>query len=400
MDLADERWPVERGEQFRESPRTASAPADVGGRSSPERPRLEDLDTPITSTKIDGVPLEDDLLQQALETRDRVLELQHEAERARLDHHYAVRRLHAAGASMREIAEALALSHQRVHQIIDSGGAVEERGRSRRPRLLKRLRQTERCAPPDGPFERFLADARDAIVLAQEEARALNHNYVGTEHILLGLLGAEGGLAARLLAAIGVEANAVRSALEERLVGRGATEPPPGPLSFTPRSKKGLELAVREAKEDRSVHVRSEHLLLGIARLREGLAARVLRELGADYDDLQSRLRRAALACSFCGRSGVDVAHLVAGPGVFICDRCIDKGLQVATHGKDVVASRPQFRTVPPSRRSARCSFCRKGVADVGRLVVSGAVAICDDCLRLARETHQEGRRPRNDAND
>jgi Clp amino terminal domain, pathogenicity island component len=185
----------------------------------------------------------------------------------------------------------LGLSHQRVHQIIDSGGAVEQRGRPRRRRLLKRLRQTDRCGPSDGPFERFLADVRDAIVLAQEEARALNHNYVGTEHILLGLLSAEGGLAARLLAVIGVEANAVRSALEERLVGRGATEPPPGPLSFTPRSKKALELALREAKEDRSVHVRSEHLLLGIARVREGLAARVLRDLGADYDDLQSRLR-------------------------------------------------------------------------------------------------------------
>jgi hypothetical protein len=335
------------------------------------------------------VPLEDDLLQEALETRDRVLELQHEAERARLDHQYAVRRLHAAGASMREIAEALGLSHQRVHQIIESGGAVDQRGRPR-TRLLKRLRQTERCAPPDGPFERFLADARDAIVLAQEEARALNHNYVGTEHILLGLMGAEGGLAARLLAVVGVQANAVRSALEERLVGRGATEPPPGPLSFTPRSKKALELAVREAKEDRSVHVRSEHLLLGIARVREGVAARVLQELEADYDDLKSRLRRAALACSFCGRSGINVAHLVAGPGVFICDRCISRGLQVATHGGDAVESRPQFRTVPRSRRSARCSFCRKGVAEVERLVVTGAVAICTDCLRLAGETQRQ----------
>jgi ClpX C4-type zinc finger protein/ClpA/ClpB-like protein len=188
--------------------------------------------------------------------------------------------------------------------------------------------------------------------------------------------------------------------LAERLVGRGATEPPPGPLSFTPRSKKALELAVREAKEDRSVHVRSEHLLLGIAPVREGLAARVLRDLGADYDDLESRLRRAALACSFCGRSGVDLAHLVAGPGVFICDRCIDRGLQAATQGSDVVESRPQFRTVPRSRRSARCSFCRKGVADVERLVASGAAAICDDCLRLARETQWEGRRTLNEAND
>jgi hypothetical protein len=253
--------------------------------------------------------------------------------------------------------------------------------------LLNRLRQTERCGPPDGPFARFLADARDAIVLAQEEARALNHNYVGTEHILLGLLGAEGGLAARALAALGVEASAVRSALEERLVGRGAAEPPPGPLSFTPRSKKALEFAARAAKEDRSVHVRSEHLLLGIARVREGLAARILQELGADHDDLESRLRRAALACSFCGRSGVDVAHLVAGPGVFICDRCIDRGTRVAARERDTTEARPQFRLVPSARRSARCSFCRKGVADVERLVASGAVAICDDCLRLARET-------------
>jgi hypothetical protein len=335
------------------------------------------------------VPLDQDLLREAFETRDRVLELQHEAERARLDHHHAVRRLHAAGGSMREIAEALGLSHQRIHQMIE-GAVVEQPVRPRRGRLLKRLvGQTDACEPAAGPFERFLIDAREAMALAQEEARALNHNYIGTEHILLGLLGVEGGLAARLLSALGVEAKAVRRALEERLVGRGATEPPPGPLRLTPRSKKALELAVREAEADRSVHVRTEHLLLGIARVREGLAARVLQEFGAHYDGLHDRLRRAGLACSFCGRSGLDAAHLVAGPGVFICDHCIERGQRAATGEANSVKSDPRFRTVARSRRSVRCGFCRRGIAEVEQLVESGAVAICDDCLRLARETQQ-----------
>ena len=334
------------------------------------------------------MPLEGDLLQEALETRDRVLALQHEAERARLDHHYAVRRLHAAGGSMREIAEALGLSHQRIHQMIE-GAVVEQPRPPRRGRLLKRLVGQTACEPAAGRFERLLIDAREAMTLAQEEARALNHNYLGTEHILLGLLGAQSCLAARLLSALGVEANAVRRALEERLVGRGATEPPPGPLPLTPRSKKALELAVQEAKADSSVHVRSEHLLVGVARVREGLAARVLQELGADYERLHARLRRAALTCSFCGRPGLDAAHLVAGPGVFICDRCIDRGQRAARGQDDSVESDPRFRVLPRARRSARCSFCRKGVNKVDRLVASGAVAICDGCLRLAREMQQ-----------
>jgi hypothetical protein len=336
------------------------------------------------------VPLDQDLLREAFETRDRVLELQHEVERARLDQHYAVRRLHAAGGSMREIAEALGLSHQRIHQMIE-GAVIDQPGHPRRRRLLKRLvGQADACEEPaDGPFERFVVDAREAMVLAQEEARALNHNYVGTEHILLGLLGAKGGLAARLLSALDVEAVAVRRALAERLVGRGSTEPPPGPMRLTPRSKKALELAVGEAKGDRSVHVRGEHLLLGIARVRDGLAARVLQEFGTNYDALHDRLRRAALACSFCGRSGLDAAHLVAGPGVFICDRCIDGGQRAASGEDDSAESDPRFRAVSRSRRSARCSFCRKSVAEVEQLLAAGAVAICDDCLRLARETGQ-----------
>jgi len=336
------------------------------------------------------VALDETLLREARETRDRVIELLHEAERARVDHHYAVRRLHASGASMRQIAEALGLSHQRIHQIVDEGGR-ESAANATRTGLLKRLARrgrVEECGPgaghPQGPFAGFFADAREAVELAQEEARDLNHNYIGTEHLLLGLLRVDHGLAARLLGSIGADLEQTRTALEERLVGRGERQPPPGVLPFTPRSKKALELALKEARSRRSVHVRSEHLLLGLARVREGLAAKVLAELGADYESIRGRVDRAALACSLCGRSGMDVAHLIGGPGVFICEHCVRDASRLATPD-DRSRRRRGLSVVPRAREDARCDFCGKAVAEVERLVAGSSATICSECLALCR---------------
>jgi hypothetical protein len=291
---------------------------------------------------------------------------------------------------MRQIAEALGLSHQRIHQIVDEGGR-EIAPKATRTGLLRRLARRggegecgPGAAPSQGPFARFLVDAREAVALAQEEARGLNHNYIGTEHVLLGLLRVEHGLAARLLGSIGADLEQSRTALEERLVGRGERQPPPGALRFTPRSKKAFELALKEAKSRRSVHVRSEHLLLGLARIRDGLAAKLVAELGADYESLRGRVDRAALACALCGRSGVDVAHLIAGPGVFICEHCVRDASRLTRPG-DRARRRGELSAVPRAREDAKCDFCAKQIAQVERLVAGSSAAICSECIALCR---------------
>jgi ATP-dependent Clp protease ATP-binding subunit ClpA len=123
-------------------------------------------------------------------------------------------------------------------------------------------------------FERFTDRARHAVVLAQEEARALNHNYIGTEHLLLGLLREAEGIAARALTACGIGIDHVRAEVERR-IGRG-TEEPKGHIPFTPRAKKVLELSLREAKEHGHNHIGTEHTLLGLLREGEGVAAQIL----------------------------------------------------------------------------------------------------------------------------
>jgi hypothetical protein len=336
------------------------------------------------------MPVDERLLGEAKETRDRLLELQHEAERARADHHHAIRRLHAAGASMREIADGLGLSHQRIHQIVDGG--ANRTGSGGRKGLLGRLAgRGERGQPgASKALERFAVDAREAVSRAQEEARALNHNYVGTEHLLLGLLGVAPGVAARILSSLGVDLQRVRTALEERLAGRGATAPPAGAVAMTPRSKKVLELALKEAKR-RSSMVGGEHLLLGLVRVRDGLAAVVLREFGVDEEAVLSRGRRAGCSCSFCGLGGLEVEHLVAGPGLFVCDRCIEGGSAVGA-GEGAAASSGRLTLV--TGEAGFCGFCGKSARQVERLVAGREAVICDECLALCREIQEEERNP------
>jgi ATP-dependent Clp protease ATP-binding subunit ClpC len=128
-------------------------------------------------------------------------------------------------------------------------------------------------------FERFTDGARRAIVLAQEEARLLNHNYIGTEHILLGLLHEEQGIAAVALTTAGVTREAVRDQVAQ-IIGRGDSSPS-GHIPFTPRAKKVLELGLREALELGHGYIGTEHILLGLLREGEGVAVQVLVVLGA-----------------------------------------------------------------------------------------------------------------------
>ena len=131
-------------------------------------------------------------------------------------------------------------------------------------------------------FERFTDRARRTVVFAQEEARLLNHNYIGTEHILLGLLREEEGVAAKALTSLGVSLEAVRHDVGE-IVGRGS-EVPRGHIPFTPRAKKVLELSLREALQLGHNYIGTEHILLGLIREGEGVAAQVLQKLGADLN--------------------------------------------------------------------------------------------------------------------
>jgi hypothetical protein len=139
-------------------------------------------------------------------------------------------------------------------------------------------------------FERFTDRARRVVVLAQEEAMRLDHNYIGTEHLLLGLLREEQGVAAVALAAVGVELEAVRVRLEEA-VGRG-TEPQSGHIPFTPRAKKVLELSLREALQLGHNYIGTEHILLGLIREGNGLAAQFIVGIGVPPSRLRAQVIR------------------------------------------------------------------------------------------------------------
>jgi ATP-dependent Clp protease ATP-binding subunit ClpA len=138
-------------------------------------------------------------------------------------------------------------------------------------------------------FERFTDRARRVVVHAQEEARRLHHDYLGTEHLLLGLVREGEGVAARALASLGISLEAVRAQVEE-IIGQGQSAPT-GHIPFTPRAKKVLELSLREAKQLGHNYIGTEHILLGLIREREGVAAQVLLTLG---DDL-SRVRQQVI---------------------------------------------------------------------------------------------------------
>ena len=199
-------------------------------------------------------------------------------------------------------------------------------------------------------FERFTDRARRVVVLAQEEARLLNHNYIGTEHILLGLVHEGEGVAARALTSLDISLEAVRAQVNA-IIGRGG-QAPSGHIPFTPRAKKVLELSLRESMQLGHNYIGTEHVLLGLIREGEGVAAQVLVNLGADLSVVRQRVvkllsgvgqeavppesRRppvlvqasplpAAYArnCSFCGRDEWDVERFVEGASAIICDVCI-----------------------------------------------------------------------------
>src|SRR5881409_3105874 len=149
-------------------------------------------------------------------------------------------------------------------------------------------------------FERFTDRARRVVVLAQEEARMLNHNYIGTEHILLGLIHEGEGVAAKALESLGISLEAVRQQVEE-IIGQGQAAPT-GHIPFTPRAKKVLELSLREALQLGHNYIGTEHILLGLIREGEGVAAQVLQKLGADLNRVRQTVIQ--LLSGYAGKEG------------------------------------------------------------------------------------------------
>ena len=137
-------------------------------------------------------------------------------------------------------------------------------------------------------FQRFTDRARRVVVLAQEEARMLNHSYIGTEHILLALIDEGDGTGIKALESLGISLDAVRQQVEE-IIGQGQ-QAPSGHIPFTPRAKKVLELSLREAVQLEHDYIGTEHILLGLIREGDGVAAQVLVKLGADLNRVRQQV--------------------------------------------------------------------------------------------------------------
>ena len=224
-------------------------------------------------------------------------------------------------------------------------------------------------------FERFTDRARRVVVLAQEQARLLNHNYIGTEHLLLGLIDEGEGVAAKVLESLEISLQDARAQVEE-IIGHGG-QAPSGHIPFTPRAKRVLEFSLREALQLGHNYIGTEHVLLGLIREGEGVAAQVLANLGAKLSDVRKRViqlvsddpasvatttsargaedppparvvgavaARSPWACSFCGRDLWESAHYVAGPAAFMCDVCI----ATAHLALEAVPADQQILTLPP----------------------------------------------------
>ena len=221
--------------------------------------------------------LDKDILNEARELRSRLLDLQHEADRAKLDYHHAIRRLQAAGGSMREIAEALDLSHQRVHQIVEGDEPIQVRiGHPRHGRRGRRF-----------GMRRFTRVARHVVMRAQKEAHALGAEEITPEHLLLGLVEIERGTAAQALTALGVELDAVRG----EVGGETVREPSRGRLPFSTEAKAALESSLGEAQSHRHGWIGSEHILLALVDAG-GRPVEILTKLGADPDAIRAEVRR------------------------------------------------------------------------------------------------------------
>jgi len=193
-------------------------------------------------------------------------------------------------------------------------------------------------------FQRFTDRARRVVVLAQEEASRLDHGYIGTEHILLGLIHEGEGVAAEALKALGISLGPVRQQVEE-IIGRGQ-EAPQGHIPFTPRAKKVLELSLRESRQLGHDYIGTEHILLGLIREGDGVAAQVLVRLGADQNRVRQQViqllhGRAAEEPGPGVKAGLEMAEQRAGTGPDTSD--LDEQIEAVRIEKEAAVDAQDF---------------------------------------------------------
>jgi ATP-dependent Clp protease ATP-binding subunit ClpC len=198
-------------------------------------------------------------------------------------------------------------------------------------------------------FERFTERARRVVILAQEEARMLNHNYIGTEHILLGLVREGEGVAAKALETLGISLEAVRQQVEER-IGQGQPAPT-AHIPFTPRSKKVLELSMREALQLGHDDIGTEHILLGLVREGEGVGAQVLLGSGVTLERVRGEV--ATLLGSLAGEAE-EVSVGTPRHEEPLCPKCRARLSETAAYRTLDVSS------VEGEPRAVTFAFCRR----------------------------------------
>lgn len=229
-------------------------------------------------------------------------------------------------------------------------------------------------------FDKFTGRARKVMQLAQEEAQRFQHHYIGTEHLLLGLLGEGEGVAAQVLTRLEVDLEQARQAVDG-IVGRG-DHPVSGEVGLTPRAKKVVEFAADEARRLHHHYIGTEHLLLGLLREGQSVGAGVLESFGLNLQDVRATILqvlnekgRPMLVCSFCRKQQDQVQRLIAGPGgVYVCDECV---VTLLNHDPEA----------PQEERGLRCSFCGKQQQQVSYLATGPhGVNICQACLVLCQE--------------
>ncbi len=224
--------------------------------------------------------LDEKVLAEAREVRQRLVDLESQTAHARVDYHHAIKKLHAAGGSLREIAEALELSHQRVHQIVEGPAGMPMPPFSRRGWKHGRRGRYRKFF-----MGRFDDGAKEVMVQAQKEADSLKHNYVGTEHLMLAVV-------RRGVAGLDVSVDAARKEVAER-IGEGEEPWIAGlPRPFTPRAKRALEGALTEATAAGREQFGPDDILLAIASDPKGTGGEVLAALGVTRERLREQLGR------------------------------------------------------------------------------------------------------------
>jgi len=227
-------------------------------------------------------------------------------------------------------------------------------------------------------FERFTDRSRRVLVLAQEESRLLNHGFIGTEHILLGLLHERDGIAARALTQLGVSLEVVREKVEE-IVGASPTVPTGSP-PFTPRAKKVLELSLREALQLHHNYIGTEHLLLGLVREGEGVGAQVLVSLGVEMARVREQVIQLFSEYPNDEPFGGD-------PGSSPYQNIIAR----VPRGRWRSSASATFSAGGGAVGRGVCSFCGRDLWEVRRHVSAGAVSICEDCVATATVALEHG---------